>query len=207
LFVAALLAEVSIAATIPINQDDSAARIASELARHRHVAVAVACISIVYAVAFLACLAGLHDLLRRAAPEAGRLSTLVVVGGVLFLTLHAVSDIGITGMLGAKLATYGAQHDAGLSYALYLTTFAVDSVGDVLGSVFLVAAGILIPRTGVLPRWLGRIALVTGVLFVLQGFGLGGVIALFGLILDLIGFILLLTFVTVTSVVLLRRSD
>jgi hypothetical protein len=30
---------------------------------------------------------------------------LVLVGGVLFVTLHAVSDIGITGLLGAKLAS------------------------------------------------------------------------------------------------------
>jgi hypothetical protein len=206
LFVVALLAEAAISAAIPLNQDDPAAKIATELAAHRHVAVAVACISIVYAVAFLVYLVRLHGLFRERAPEATRLSTLVLVGGVLFLTLHAVSDIAIMGMLGAKVATYSSQHDQGLSYALYLTTFAVDSVGDVLGSVFVVATGLLVLRTGVLPRWLGWVAILTGVLFVLQGFGLGGVIAVFGLILDLIGFVLLLTFVGVSSIMLLRRS-
>jgi hypothetical protein len=41
----------------------------------------------------------------------------------------------------------------------------------------------------------------------LQGFGLGGVIASFGLILDLIGFVLFLIFVLVSSVIMLRREN
>jgi hypothetical protein len=43
-------------------------------------------------------------------------------------------------------------------------------------------------------------------LFVIQGFGLGGAIASFGLVLDLIGFVLLLMFVLVSSVILLMRK-
>jgi hypothetical protein len=97
---------------------------------------------------------------------------------MLFVALHAVSDIGITGLLGAKLATFGAQHDQGLSYALYLMTFAVDSVGDVFGSLFAVAAGILVIGSGILPRWLGWASILAGIMFFLQGFGLGGVIVL-----------------------------
>jgi hypothetical protein len=42
--------------------------------------------------------------------------------------------------------------------------------------------------------------------FFLQGFGLGGVIASFGLVLDLIGFVFLVVFVLVSSVTLLRRA-
>jgi hypothetical protein len=207
LFVVALLAEVVVSATIPINQDDSAITIARELNAHRGVAIAVACMSIVYAVAFLVYLSLLCDLFRRSEGRGTRLlSRFVLVGGVLFLTLHAVSDIGITGMLGAKVAAYGAQHDPGLSYTLYLTTFALDSVGDVLGSVFAVAAGLLVLRTGVLPRWLGWVVSLAGVLLFLQGFGLGGVIATFGLVLDLAAFLLLLVFVTLSSLVLMRRG-
>ena len=41
----------------------------------------------------------------------------------------------------AKLAEFGAQHDHGLSYALYLMTFALDSVGDSFGSLFAAAVG------------------------------------------------------------------
>jgi hypothetical protein len=205
-FVVALLVEVAVSATIPVNQDDSVAKIANELAAHRHVAVFVACVSMVYATAFLVYLWRLHDAFAQREGAASRLSTFVLVGGVLFLTLHAVSDIGITGVLGGKLAIYGEQHDQGLSYGLYLTTFAVDSVGDVLGSLFAAAAGLLVLKTALLPRWLGWVAILTGVMFFVQGFGLGGVIADFGLIVDLIGFVLLLTFVTVSSLLLMKRG-
>ena len=57
--------------------------------------------------------------------------------------------IGIYGLLGGKLAAY---HDEGISYTLYLTTFALDSVGDVFGSLFLLAAARLILDGGALPR-------------------------------------------------------
>ena len=121
--------------------------------------------------------------------------------------MHAVSDIGITGLVGAKLAAFGAHHDQGVSYALYLVTYALDSVADVFGSLSAIAAGLLVMRSGVLPRWLGWIAIVAGILLFLQAFGLGGVIASFGLVLDIIGFVLFLIFVLVSSVILLRRDD
>jgi hypothetical protein len=207
-FVVALVAEVAVAAGIPLNQDDSAAKIARELDAHRGALVAIACLSIVYADAFLIYLWRLHRLLRgNANADRDRgLAALVLVGGVLFVTLHAVSDIGITGALGAKLAAFGAARDPGLSYALYLLTFALDSVGDVLGSVFAVATGLLVVRAGVLPRWLGWVAIAVGVLFVVQGFGLGGVIAFFGLVVDLIGFLLLIVLVVASSVLALARG-
>ena len=115
--------------------------------------------------------------------------------------------IGITGLVGAKLAAFGAHHDQGVSYALYLTTYALDSVADVFGSLSAMAAGVLVMRSGVLPRWLGRTAILAGILLFLQAFGMGGVIASFGLVLDIIGFVLFLIFVLVSSVILLRRED
>jgi hypothetical protein len=68
-------------------------------------------------------------------------------------------------------------------------------VADVFGSLFAFAAGLLVMRSGVLPRWLGWVSIIVGVLFFLQAFGLGGVIAVFGLVLDLVGFVLFLIFV------------
>jgi hypothetical protein len=56
-------------------------------------------------------------------------------------------------------------------------------------------------------RLSGGNELLVGVLFFLQGFGLGGVIHLFGLVLDLIGFVLFLIFVLVSSVIFLRREN
>ena len=67
------------------------------------------------------------------------------------------------------------------------------------------AVGLLVIRSGVLPRWLGWVSILAGILFFLQGFGLGGVIASFGLVLDLIGFVLFLVFVAASSVVMLLR--
>jgi Domain of unknown function (DUF4386) len=206
-FVAALVAEVVVSIGIPLSQDDSAAKIAHELYKHRERILVVASLSIVYALAFLIYLAKLHDLLaRRNNDRAGFLGSFVLVGGTLFVTLHAVSDIGIYGLLGGKLAAYSAHHDPGLSYTLYLLTYALDSVGDVLGSLFLLATGLLVFRSGVLPRWLAWTAMLTGTLFVVQGFGLGGVIATFGLVVDLIGFLGLLIFVVASSIIALRRE-
>ena len=75
------------------------------------------------------------------------------------------------------------------------------------GSLFAFAAGVLVIGSGVLPRWLGWVSILAGILFFLQGFGLGGVIASFGLVLDLIAFVLFLIFVLVSSVILLTRQD
>ena len=64
----------------------------------------------------------------------------------------------------------------------------------------------LVLRSGVLPRWLGLVSIVLGSMFFLQGFGLGGVIASFGLVLDIIGFVLFLIFVLASSIIFLRRQ-
>ena len=204
-FVVALLAEGVISAGLPINQDDSPAKIARALYDHRTIVLVAAYLSMIYAVAFVIYLAKLHELLRDVARPYRALHTLVLIGGVLLVALHAVSDIGIYGLLGGKIAAYGAQHDHGLSYTLYLLTFALDSVGDVFGSVFLVASGLLVVQSRVLPRWLAWMSIVAGTLLFLQGFGLGGVIATFGLVLDLIGFVLFLLFVLLSSLILLKE--
>ncbi len=206
-FFIALVAETVVALGVGVNQNDSAAKIANALYDHRGRLLAITYLSVVYAAMFLVYLAKLHDLLRRDTDRPRFLSSLVLAGGAFFIALHAVSDIGITGLVGAKLASFGFQHDQGASYTLYLMTFALDSVGDVFGSLFAFAAGVLVIRSGVLPRWLGWVSILTGIMLFLQGFGLGGVIASFGLVLDGIGFVLLLIFVLVSSVILLTREN
>ena len=203
-FVLALLAETLISAGLRINQDDSAAKIAGALRDHRNTVLIAAYLSVVYADAFVIYLAKLHDLLRDVTQLPRFLPTLVLIGGVLLVALHGVSDIGIYGLLGGKIATYAAQHDQGLSYTLYLLTFALDSVGDAFGSVFLIATGLLVIQSRVLPRWLAWISVIGGILLFLQAFGLGGVIGTYGLVLDLIGFVLFLLFVLLSSAILVR---
>ena len=206
-FVVALAAEIVVALGVKLTENDSAAKIAKGLHAHETRLTVIACLSIVYAVMFVIYLGALHNLLRGDSDRTRALGSLVLVGGVLFVTLHAVSDIGITGLVAAKLASYGAQHDPGLSYTLYLTTFALESVGDVFGSLFAFATGALVLRSRVLPRWLGWASILAGSMLFLQGFGLGGVIASFGLVLDLIGFLLLLVFVLVSSAILVMRNS
>jgi len=205
-FVVAVVADVVVAAGVPLDQDSSPAKIARELDAHSSALVAIACICAVYAVAFPVYLAQLHHSLRTAPAASSVLVTLLLVGGVLIVTLHAVSDVAITGLLGGKVASYSAHHDHGLSYALYLLTFAISSLGDLFGSLFMAAAGLLGLRTRALPTWLAWLALVAAPFLFLQVFGLGGAIATFGLALDLVGFGLFLVFVLASSIVMFRRE-
>jgi hypothetical protein len=205
-FVVAVVADVVVAAGIPLDQNSSAAKIARELDAHSADLIAISCICAVYAIAFPVYLTKLHRSLRTAPGASEALASLVLVGGVLLVALHAISDVAITGLLGGKLAVYGARHDHGVSYAFYLLTFAISSLGDLFGSLFMAAAGVLALRSRVLPTWLAVLALVAAVFLFAQGFGLGGAIATFGLVFDLIGFGLFLVFVFSTSLVLLRRE-
>lgn len=75
------------------------------------------------------------------------------------------------------------------------------------GSLFAFAAGVLLFRSGVLPRWLAWVSILVAILLFVQAFGLGGLMASFGLVLDLIGFVLLLLFVLASCVILLRRES
>lgn len=206
-FVVFFVAETVVSTGVGVNQNDSAAKIAHALQVHRERLLVIAYLSVVYAAMFLVYLGRLHDLLRGDPGRPRFPGSLVLAGGALFVALHAVSDLGITGLLGAKLASFGAQHDPGISYTLYLLTFGLDSVADVFGSLFALAAGVLVIGSGLLPRWLGWVSILAGVMFFVQGFGLGGVIASFGLVLDLIGFVLILIFALVSSIILLMREN
>ena len=206
-YVIALLAEIVVALGVGLTQNDSAAKIANALVDQRSRFVVVECLCVVYAAMFPIYLWKLYDLFLRSEVDGSRaLSALLLVAGMFFVALHAVSDVGIYGVLAGKLASYGAQHDHSVSYTLYLMTYALDSVADIFGSLFAFAAGVLVFRSGVLPRWLGWVLTLVAILLFVQAFGLGGIIASFGLVLDLIGFLLLLVFVLVSSVILLRRE-
>ncbi|MBV9838015.1 MAG: DUF4386 family protein [Solirubrobacterales bacterium] len=200
------MAEIVVALGVGLTQDDSAGKIARGLQQHHERLLVITYLSVVYATAFLIYLCSLHSVLRGDSDRHRILGALVLIGGVLFVTLHAVSDIGITGLVGAKLGSFGSQHDPAVPYTLFLTTYALESVGDVFGSLCFLAAGLLVIKSGILPRWLAWVSILAGILLFLQGFGLGGVIASFGLVLDLIGFVLLLIFVLASSVILLKRE-
>ena len=206
LYVVALITESVISLGFKISQDDSAAKIATSLDDHHKRLILVFCLCILYVAGFVIYLTRLDDLLRPASNEPRFFASWVLIGGVLFVTLHGVSDVGIYGLLAGKVAAYSAQQEHGLSYTLYLLTFALDSVGDVFGSFFMLGSGLLALTTRVLPRWLGWVAVAASPFLLVQAFGLGGVIANFGLALDLVGFLLLLIFVFASSMTGLTRA-
>ncbi len=145
LYVIALVAETVVGVLGGgLSQNASAAKIANTLYDHRGRLLVITYLSVVYAAMFPIYLSRLYNLLRGDTARTRVLGSLVLTGGALFIALHAVSDIGIFGLLGAKLASFGFHHDQGVSYALYLVTYGLDSVGDVFGSLFAVAAGVLV---------------------------------------------------------------
>jgi hypothetical protein len=104
-FVIALATEAGMSLAIPLNQDDTAARIARELDKHRHLLVVIAPISAVYAAAFPVYLSGLRQRLSELAGRRTTLGSLMLIGGTLFVALHAVSDVGIYLLLAGKVAS------------------------------------------------------------------------------------------------------
>ncbi len=205
-FIAALIADLIVTSGIPLDQNASPAKVAAELDQHSTRLIIVACVCVVYAAAFLVYAWKLYCYLRGDPQESRTIAMLVLVGAVLMVACHALSDVAITGLVGGKIASYAAQNDPGLSYMLYLLTFAISSLGDVFGSVFMLTAGDLVLRCRLLPRWLGYVAIVAAVGLFVQGFGLGGVIGDFGLVFDLIGFGLFMLFVLASSITMLRRE-
>ena len=161
-----------------------------------------------YAWFFLIYLGALYRLLRLAVAQRGFLASLTLIGGALGLVLHAVTDIGLVGLYGSKLSGASVLHqNQGTLYAIYVQGYALASVADVMLSVFALSAGLLVIWSGLLPRWLGWIAVAAGFLFLLQGFTLGGLIALAGVVIDGIGLMLMLVFVLGSSTVMLLRPD
>lgn len=140
IFVIALVAESVVATGVGLTQNDSPEKVARALYVQRERSLVIAYHSVLYATTFLIYLCSLYNLLRGDTDRPRILGSLVPVEGVLFVALHAVSGIGITGLLGAKLASFRSQHGHGISYMLHLLTFPLDSVGDVFGSLSVFAA-------------------------------------------------------------------
>jgi hypothetical protein len=142
-FVIAFAAETVVSIGVGVNQNDSAAKIANALHKHRGRLLVVVYLSVIYAAMFPIYLSKLHDLLRGDADRRRFPGSLVLAGGALFVALHAVSDMGITVLLGAKLASFG---------------LVLDLIGFVLFLIFvLVSSIILLTRQNALPHAAGGI--------------------------------------------------
>ena len=189
-----------------LSTNASPAKMASVLHEHHERLLVIAYLSVVYAATFVIYLCSLYNLLRG---EAGRSRS----SAPWYSVAECSSSLCTLSATSASRASSGRSSRRWVSKRSGRPLHAVsddvrlDSVGDVFGSLFAFAAGLLVLRSGVLPRWLGWGSILVGVLFFLQAFGLGGVIASFGFVLDLIGFVLFLIFVFVSSVILLTRES
>ena len=108
-FVIALVAETVISAGVGVSQNDPAAKIANALYHHRGRQLVIVYLSVVYAATFPVYLSSLSGLLRRDTARPRFLGPLVLAGGMVFVALHAISDIGITGLLGASVVSAGNE--------------------------------------------------------------------------------------------------
>jgi hypothetical protein len=142
LYVVALVGEGVISVGFKLSQDDSAAKIAHSLDDHHKRLILVFPLRPLCS-GFVIWLTRLDDLLRRTSKGRRFFASWVLIGGVLFVALNSVSDIGIYALLAGKVASY-ARHDPGLAYTLYLLRYALDSVADVFASLFMLAAGLQI---------------------------------------------------------------
>ena len=114
-----MVAEFAISVGVGINQNDSAAKIARAIADHRTRLLVVESLCVVYAAMFPIYLWKLYDLFLRGSAESSRaLGSLMLIGGALFVALHAVSDVGIYGVLNGKVGSFAVHHhNHGLSYS------------------------------------------------------------------------------------------
>jgi Domain of unknown function (DUF4386) len=184
--------------------DDSIEAIAAQLAEDQTAHQVSLALGFLADILFLVFLAGLWSRFRRHEGVAGMFSTLFVVAGAVFAATIAVSE-------GLYLALVQGVDDAEGDPAVLRTLVILDNwVGGVsipAGVAMFVGATMAILTTRTLPVWLGWLAAVTALLFVLsigavfddseEGvFGFAG----FG------GFLLFLIWVLAASIVLLMRA-
>jgi Domain of unknown function (DUF4386) len=200
LFVLTIVATFFTASTPDV--DDPASEIRETLVDDRTGLIAGVYLGGLGAFFFLAFLAALVALLRRAEGEAGP-SVLALLGGV-------ATTVMILATTGIVLALVGAADeetsDEAIQALLELDSALFIPTGFFFAA-FHVGAGLSILRTGVLPRWLGWASLVIAIVFLVSLFGMfslddeGGPLGIV-YFLDLLASLL---WALATSILMLRR--
>jgi hypothetical protein len=146
----------------------------------------------------------LRDALSRVEVGAGRhaLANTAWGAGLVFVAALMVSFA-----LAATATLHPVANDPDLTRALWDASLLIPSVAAPAAAVFFVANGLSILRSGVLPAWLGWLALVTALF---NALGIGGVytdhgaFAADGVLGFFIGFLLFLIWTLSASIVLVR---
>ena len=164
-------------------------------------------VQLIFAVAgffFIWFIGTLRSFLATAEGNDGRLANTAFGGGLI-----AVATLIVGFALAATAALHPAANGPELTHALIDASLIVPAVGAPAAAVFFAANGLSILRSGVLPAWLGWLALVAA-LFNLLGISAvytdSGAFAADGVLGFFAGFLLFLIWVLAASIVLYRRS-
>jgi hypothetical protein len=200
LFVVTIVASFFVPSTPDV--DDPAAEIRESLVDDRNGLIAGVYLSGLGAFFFLAFLAALYLLLRRAEADIGP-SVLALVAGV----ATTVMVVAVTGVVLALVGAADEQAGDDALRALLELDSALFIPTGFLFAAFHVGAGLSILQTGALPRWLGWASLVIALVFLVALFGMfseddeGGPLGIV-YFLDLLASLL---WALATSIVMLRR--
>ena len=107
---------------------------------------------------------------------------------------------GILGTLAAYIVTGATPEIVRGVYAVYAGIF---TVSDLFLGMFLIAAALTVLPLRALPRWLGWIGLVGGMCLILGAFSFATPQSILGII-DLLGLVLFLLWILLTSIWMLR---
>ena len=153
-------------------------------------------------VAYLWFLGSLWRALRAAEGGPGRLSVVAAAASTILVALVGVHIAILTGL--------SLRADAGLNpgvvSSLYLIAFVILGLSAFAAATLTGAVGVLVLRTGTLPRWLGVLSLVSAGLWLLAGVGATTEDEAWGVI-GLVAFLVWLSWTAVTSVLVSRRMN
>jgi hypothetical protein len=151
-------------------------------------------------VAFLWFIASLFHRLRWSEDGPARLSVVAVSGAI-----GTVSLLGVHISLMTVLALRGDDLGAEVVIFAWVLTFLILGMSSFTAAATMLAAGVLILRSQPLPRWLGVAAIVDAAFWLVGGIGAASTADMWGAI-GGIAFLLWLAWISVTSIVLVRRQ-
>jgi hypothetical protein len=146
---------------------DPDAKIISFYAKHSNrVGILVGAYLLVFCALFLIWFAaGLRERLRNAEGQSSRLSDVVLGGGILAAVGLSVGAIGFASIPAGESFGGAPLHSADVARFLPGIGYGMVMIVGMFGAIAMIdAVSIVIMRTGVLPRWLGWLGFVCGVL-------------------------------------------
>jgi len=167
---------------------------------NRTAALASVYVTLASAIVFIPFLLAVWGRLSRGGDEVSVLpaaSFVLGLAGLCFVLLR----FAIAAPLAAQIAGHA---DATLTWALYQVSFAIFWVGQLFLGLFSFTASLVVMRTTVLPRWLGRLGLGAGTGYIVGTFAIADVtqpVAIPGIV----GVLLFVIWIALMSIFMIRQ--